>query len=141
MIGVLCILLHVIREIALFFHQLCKCLCHWCADLNRIIVVRLVDTGGNVVCHDAILLIGVENGIAVPFIDLFCVGIAIGPVRGTPAQNTDLYIRVHTLRIRRQLPARGTGHVGILALIPNSSRIRRRRSITVISHLNFHVGY
>ena len=104
----------------------------------------LVLIGIDVVDDIAVLLVGVEDGFLIPFINggvfLGAVGLGLDPVGILPAQDRDLDIRVDLLGVSSHDETRRTRGVGFLVLIALRAGLGAGGVVAVVAHLHLDVG-
>ena len=104
----------------------------------------LVLIGIDVVDDIAVLLVGVEDGFLIPFINgsvfLGAVGLGLDPVGILPAQDRDLDIRVYLLGVSSHDETRRTRGVGFLVLIALRTGLGAGGVVAVVAHLHLDVG-
>ena len=104
----------------------------------------LVLIGIDVVDDIAVLLVGVEDGFLIPFINggvlLGAVGLGLDPVGILPAQDRDLDIRVDLLGVSSHDETRRTRGVGLLILIALRAGLGACGVVAVVAHLHLDVG-
>ena len=104
----------------------------------------LVLIGIDVVDDVAVLLVGVEDGFLIPFINgsvfLGAVGLGLDPVGILPAQDGDLDVRVDLLGVSSHDETRRAGGIGFLVLIALRAGLGAGGVVAVVAHLHLDVG-
>ena len=140
-IGILCLLIHIIRKLCFIFHTAAEPFNKIAIRIGCLIFVRV-----NIVHHIAIFLIRIKNGLFVPFIHgliagpgFIAVPLTLHPCRHFPAQEADLHLRIDCLCICCQLKSGTPGCICRLILKTHGTGICSGGIVSVISHLHLYM--
>ena len=137
-VGLLGLLGKIFREIRLVGNGVGEIF-----DDPAVRIAGLVRVGVDVIHDIAVLLVGVKDGLLVPFVVggvPVCAFVSVDPVRAAPAQNRHLDIRVDRLGIGGHNKAGRAGGIRLLVLIPHGAGLGTGGVVAVVAHLHLDVA-